>query len=54
VGIAAKEPAKRSDEEKDTLARFYRRVAPELEPLRQALRARTCARPSFSAGFPSP
>ena len=52
LGIAAKEPAKRSDEEKDTLARFYRRVAPELEPLRQALRAAELRKAELLRGIP--
>jgi len=36
---SAKDASARTDEEKDTLARFYRRVAPELETLRTALRS---------------
>jgi hypothetical protein len=52
VGIAAKAPAERSDEDKDTLARFYRRVAPELEPVRQAVRAADLRKAELLQGIP--
>jgi cytochrome c553 len=39
VDLAAKDPAKRTPEEQESLAKFYRRVAPALEPVRAALRA---------------
>src|SRR5258707_7851224 len=39
LDLAAKDPARRTPEEQETLARFYRRVAPELAPVRDALRA---------------
>src|SRR5262249_6836073 len=38
IDLAAKDPATRSQDDKDALARFYRRIAPELEPVRAALR----------------
>jgi hypothetical protein len=39
VDLAARSPDKRSTDEQETLARFYRRIAPELEEARVALRA---------------
>ena len=39
LDLAAKDPSKRTQDDKDTLARFFRRVAPELAPARAALRA---------------
>jgi hypothetical protein len=39
VDFAAKDPAQRTPEEQEALAKFYRRVAPALEPVRAALRA---------------
>ena len=39
VDLASKDPAKRTAEEQESLAKFYRRVAPALEPVRAALRA---------------
>jgi hypothetical protein len=39
VDLAAKDPAQRTPEEHEALTKFYRRVAPLLEPVRSALRA---------------
>ena len=39
LDLAAKDRSKRTQDDKDALARFYRRVAPELAPARAALRA---------------
>jgi mono/diheme cytochrome c family protein len=39
VDLAAKDPAKRTPEEQETLTKFFRRVAPELASARAALRA---------------
>jgi mono/diheme cytochrome c family protein len=39
VDLAAKDPAKRTQEEQESLARFYRRVAPERASVRAALTA---------------
>jgi len=39
LDLAAKDPARRTAEEQETLTRFFRRVAPALAPVRDALRA---------------
>jgi mono/diheme cytochrome c family protein len=39
IKIAATEPARRTEQEQESLTAFYRRIAPELAPLRAALRS---------------
>ena len=52
VDLAAKDPAMRTPEEQEALTKFYRRVAPALEPARSALRAAELRKADLVPGIP--
>ncbi len=52
LDIAAKPRDQRSQDQKDRIAGFYRQVAPELAPLRQALRAAELRRDELAQTIP--
>ncbi|MFI5007085.1 MAG: PSD1 and planctomycete cytochrome C domain-containing protein, partial [Solirubrobacterales bacterium] len=52
LAIAATEPAKRTEEQRDRIAAFYRRMAPELASARAALRAAELAKADLVKDVP--
>ena len=52
LDVAAKDRASRTKEQQEALTRFYRRVAPELAPLRTALRAAELRKADLVEGMP--